>query len=90
MAKGLWAYSRHPNYFGEVLFCVGLFLFALASDSGYWWMIIGRCQLQYCLLSLVFPLWKREVWKEDRNTENLERKSSIYSLVSEDVTRRVL
>lgn len=34
---GLWAYSRHPNYFGEVTFWIGLFLFAIGiSLSNYW------------------------------------------------------
>jgi steroid 5-alpha reductase family enzyme len=41
MTDGLWAYSRHPNYFGEVAFWWGLFLFGFAADPSYWWVIIG-------------------------------------------------
>ena len=29
---GLWARSRHPNYLGEVMFWIGLWLFAVAAD----------------------------------------------------------
>lgn len=31
MQSGLWFYSRHPNYFGELLFWFGLVIFSLAS-----------------------------------------------------------
>lgn len=45
---GLWRFSRHPNYFGEVSFWWGLFLFALAADVSYWWVVIGPL----CILAL--------------------------------------
>ncbi len=39
--RGLWAYSRHPNYFGEITFWWGLWLFGLAADPSWWWTVVG-------------------------------------------------
>jgi steroid 5-alpha reductase family enzyme len=35
MDKGLWKYTRHPNYFGDTLLWWGYFLFTF-SVEGYW------------------------------------------------------
>ena len=42
---GLWAWSRHPNYVGEMGFWWGLFLFGLAADPSYWWTGIGALSI---------------------------------------------
>lgn len=59
MAKGLWAYSRHPNYLGEVTFWWGLFIFALAADSGYWWTIIGPVSITILFTVISIPLMEK-------------------------------
>jgi steroid 5-alpha reductase family enzyme len=41
LSTGLWARSRHPNYFGEMSFWWGLFLFGYAADPSYAWTGIG-------------------------------------------------
>ena len=41
LKTGLWAWSRHPNYFGEMGFWWGLWLFGLAADPAWWWTIVG-------------------------------------------------
>ncbi|NHJ19329.1 MAG: DUF1295 domain-containing protein [Candidatus Lokiarchaeota archaeon] len=61
--RGLWKYSRHPNYFGEILFWCGLYLFALASDISYWWMIIGPICVIILFLGVSIPLMERRMLK---------------------------
>jgi steroid 5-alpha reductase family enzyme len=51
--SGLWKYSRHPNYFGEFLFWLGLYFIVLSCDATkYWWTIGGPVAI---MLHLAFP-----------------------------------
>lgn len=36
MDRGLWRYSRHPNYFGDALVWWGFGLFAVATGTHFW------------------------------------------------------
>ena len=49
MNRGLWAYSRHPNYFGESLMWWGLFLITLATPLG-WWALVSPVVITFLLL----------------------------------------
>jgi steroid 5-alpha reductase family enzyme len=51
MTRGLWRYTRHPNYFGD--FCVwwGLYLIALATGAG-WWTVVGPLTMTFILLRI--------------------------------------
>jgi steroid 5-alpha reductase family enzyme len=40
MDRGLWRYTRHPNYFGDCLVWWGIFLVAAETGSA-WWGIVG-------------------------------------------------
>jgi steroid 5-alpha reductase family enzyme len=44
--EGVWQYSRHPNYFGEIAIWIGVYLYCLTVLSG-WQVFVG-------LLSPVF------------------------------------
>lgn len=39
LERGLWRYSRHPNYFGECCIWWSFYLFALSA--GAWWSLIS-------------------------------------------------
>jgi steroid 5-alpha reductase family enzyme len=41
VASGLWRYSRHPNYFGELLCWWGVFLFAAGNLEGWSWLAVA-------------------------------------------------
>jgi steroid 5-alpha reductase family enzyme len=42
MDVGLWAWCRHPNYLGEILFWWSLWLFGVAAAPGdLWWTLVG-------------------------------------------------
>lgn len=51
MQTGLWAYTRHPNYFGEVTQWWGLGLIALAVPGG-WLGLIGPLTITYLILKV--------------------------------------
>ncbi|MDH4195122.1 MAG: DUF1295 domain-containing protein [Nitrospirota bacterium] len=48
MNRGLWRYTRHPNYFGECLIWWGFFL--LVIPTGAWWSILSPVLLTFLLL----------------------------------------
>ena len=54
--SGLWKYSRHPNYFGEMLCWWGIFIFALPFIQGLSWLtILGPIFITIILLFPNFP-----------------------------------
>lgn len=51
MQSGLWRYTRHPNYFGEVTQWWGIWLMALSVPYGFWG-IIGPITITILILKV--------------------------------------
>lgn len=51
MTRGLWKYSRHPNYFGEAAQWWGIFVIALGLPFG-WISVIGPLLITYLLMKV--------------------------------------
>ena len=49
MERGLWRYTRHPNYFGEALLWWGLFVMGFAASHA-WWLVLSPLMITFLLL----------------------------------------
>lgn len=50
MDRGLWRFTRHPNYFGD--FCVWWGLFLIAAAGGAWWTVLSPLLMSVLLLKV--------------------------------------
>ena len=77
--RGLWRYTRHPNYFGD--FCVWWGLYLIAAETGLGaWSIIGPLLLTWLLMrfSGVPLLEGRMKRSRPEYAEYLERTSAFF------------
>ncbi len=61
MPRGLWSLSRHPNYFGEVLFWWGLYLFVPLAYPDFRLVVIGPLLILGLFLGISIPLMERHL-----------------------------
>jgi len=85
MRNGLWAYSRHPNYFGEILFWWSLWLFALAADWEWWWTVIGPVAITLMFVYASVPMIdKRHIERRPGYEDHMRRISAIVPWLPND------
>ena len=59
MDRGLWAYTRHPNYFGECLIWWGIFLITFSTPNS-WWTVLSPLIITAVLLKMTgIPLTEK-------------------------------
>ena len=75
MDRGLWSWSRHPNYFGEITFWVSLALFAVAaSPHDAWWVFAGAVAMLAMFLGASIPMMeKRSLERRPNYADVIER-----------------
>lgn len=84
---GLWKYSRHPNYFGEMLCWIGVYIFTFSSLQGLN-ILFGLASPIYITFILLFvtgipKLEKKydERYKGNKEYEEYKRKTSLFVLL---------
>lgn len=50
MDRGLWRYTRHPNYFGD--FCIWWGFYLIALSAGGWWSVVSPVVMSVLLLKV--------------------------------------
>ncbi len=80
MQNGLWAYTRHPNYFGEVAQWWGLWLVAVSVPSG-WLGIIGPITITFLILKVSgIPMLEKKMAENPEFIEYKKRVSVFFPL----------
>ena len=80
MKYGLWRYTRHPNYFGEVTLWWGIFLICLAVP-GSLWTIIGPLTITWLILKVSgTPLLEKRYVDNPEYAEYIKGTSSFFPL----------
>jgi len=79
---GLWAWSRHPNYFGEILLWLGIALIAMPALSGWQYLTLSSPLFVYFLLTRVsgIPILESragERWGKDPGFKAYRNKTSV-------------
>ncbi|MBF0253115.1 MAG: DUF1295 domain-containing protein [Candidatus Omnitrophica bacterium] len=87
MNKGLWKYTRHPNYFGEVTMWWGIFIITLSSTKGVFG-IFSPLAITYLLLCVSgIPMLEKR-YKDNKDFQEYKRKTSPFFPLINGVTHK--
>lgn len=77
LQSGLWAYTRHPNYFGEVVQWWGIWLVALSVPGGVF-TIIGPLTITFLILKVSgIPMLEKKM-EEHPDFAEYKRRTSMF------------
>jgi steroid 5-alpha reductase family enzyme len=81
--SGLWLFSRHPNYLGEISFWAGMFLFVLSAsgfkNAGGYWTVIGLVSMILLFTLISIPLMEKR--NRDKKPGYAEYAKKVPSLL---------
>ena len=67
--KGLWKYSRHPNYLGEIAIWFGVALTLIISHFNYWYFIAGAVVNLLMFLFISIPMEEKAKARKEKQDE---------------------
>ena len=77
MDTGVWKYSRHPNYFGEVTLWWGIWL-ASMSINPVWWSVIGPLTISFLILFVSgIPMLEKK-YKNNPAFQEYAKRTSVF------------
>lgn len=77
MQSGLWRYSRHPNYFGEIVMWWSVYIIALSVPCG-WTTVIAPATISFLLIGVTgVPLIEKALKDNSEYQEYKKRTSMI-------------
>ncbi|WP_227984521.1 DUF1295 domain-containing protein [Nocardia spumae] len=78
MDRGVWSWSRHPNYFGEFGVWLSFGLFGLAAAPGSWWVLIGAVGMLAMFLGVSIPMMEQRSLQRRPEYQDVVRRISAF------------
>lgn len=77
LQTGLWRYTRHPNYFGEIAQWWGIWIIALSVPYGFWG-VIGPLTITFLIVKISgIPLLEKKMAENPKFVEYAKRTSVL-------------
>lgn len=78
MQGGLWKYSRHPNYLGELLFWLGVYAFGLSARWDYAWTGVGVLAMYAMFRLASIPIMEKHMLQKRPEYKNYQKKTPVF------------
>jgi len=62
--QGLYKYSRHPNYFGEIIFWWGVFIMSI-SKGAPWWGVVSPLTINFLIIKFSGVPFHQKITDDD-------------------------
>ena len=84
--RGLWKFSRHPNYLGEITFWLGVYVTMIPYASEYWYYIIGFVSVALLFNFVSIPLMeKRQLARRSEYKQYCKETSRLLILPNKNI-----
>jgi steroid 5-alpha reductase family enzyme len=78
---GLWKYSRHPNYLGEISFWWGIWLMQAWAAPGNWWTVAGPVLMTMLFIFLSIPMMEQHILETRPEYKEYQRNVSVLKFL---------
>jgi len=75
--EGLWKFSRHPNYFGEVTMWWGVYIIYVGASGMLDWMIVAPILMTALFVFISIPMMEKKILKTRPQYRNYQQQVSM-------------
>ena len=79
--KGLWRYSRHPNYLGEVSFWWGIWLMQMGFTPKIWVTVSGPILMTLLFVFISIPMMEKHILASKPSYSRYQKQVSVLKFL---------